>query len=82
MRPPSLDTMEVVFTRWDEVVGDELAGHLRPVRVARGRTLVVGADHPAWATRCRMESEHIFARLRAMGDTTVERMEVVVERPL
>jgi hypothetical protein len=43
--------------------------------------LVVGADHPAWATRARMESAEMLARLRAAGDTTIERIEVVVQRP-
>ena len=43
-------------------------------------TLVVGADHPAWATRARMESERILTRARQLGDTTIERIEVVVQR--
>ena len=43
-------------------------------------TLVVGADHPAWATRARMESEGILSRVRQLGDTTIERIEVVVQR--
>jgi predicted nucleic acid-binding Zn ribbon protein len=71
--------MEVVFTRWEEVVGEELAAHLRPVRVD-GQALVVAVDHPAWATRARMESGQILARVRALGETPVERLEVVVER--
>ena len=47
--------MEAVFTRWDELVGVELGGHVRPLRVD-GRALVVAVEHPAWATRARMES--------------------------
>jgi predicted nucleic acid-binding Zn ribbon protein len=76
---PSVRTMELVFTRWEEVVGEELFGHLRPLRVD-GATLVVGADQPAWATRARMESEHILSRVRELGDTTIQRMEVVIGR--
>ena len=72
-------TMEAVFTRWEELVGPELGAHLRPVRVD-GRALVVAVDHPAWATRARMESGRILARLKELGDTPVERLEVVVER--
>ena len=34
-----------------------------------------------WATRARMESEAILARVRQLGDTTIERLEVVVKRP-
>ena len=72
-------TLEAVFTRWDELVGAELGEHLRPVRVD-GRALVVAVDHPAWATRARMESGQILARLRELGDTPIDRLEVVVER--
>jgi len=78
--PPAPATMEAVFARWGEVVGDEVGAHLRPVRVD-GSVLVVAADHPAWATRARMESAQILARLRPRCDTPIERLEVVVERP-
>jgi predicted nucleic acid-binding Zn ribbon protein len=71
--------MEAVFTRWEELVGAELGEHVRPVRVD-GRALVVAVDHPAWATRARMESGQILARLKALGDSPIERLEVVVER--
>ena len=77
---PSPHTMELLFTRWEEVAGAELSSHLHPMRV-QGSVLVVGVDHPAWATRARMESELILARVRQLGDTTIERMEVVVQRP-
>ncbi len=77
--PPTPALMDVVFSRWEEVVGTELGRHVRPVRVD-GRVLVVSADHPAWATRARMESGQILARVRAGGEAPVERLEVVVER--
>jgi predicted nucleic acid-binding Zn ribbon protein len=76
---PTPAVLEAVFTRWDEVVGRELGGHLRPLRVD-GRALVVAVEHPAWATRARMESGAILARLREVGETSIERLEVVVER--
>jgi predicted nucleic acid-binding Zn ribbon protein len=76
---PTPAVMEAVFARWDELVGTELAGHVRPQRVD-GRVLVVAVEHPAWATRARMESGQILARLRELGETTVDRLEVIVER--
>ena len=76
---PSPQTMELVFTRWEELAGAELAAHSQPMRL-QDTTLVVGADHPAWATRARMDSEGILARARQLGDTTIERIEVVVQR--
>jgi hypothetical protein len=45
------------------------------------RALVVAADHPAWATRARLESADILARVQALGDSPIQRLEVVVERP-
>jgi len=78
--PASLDVMQLAFARWEDVAGEELARHLRPLRV-RGATLVLGAEHPAWATRGRMEAEGILARLRELGDDTIERIEVMIERP-
>ena len=76
---PSPQTMDLVFSRWEEVAGPELASHLQPMRL-QNSTLVVGADHPAWATRARMESERILTRVHQLGDTTIERIEVVVQR--
>jgi len=73
-------TMEAVFARWDEIAGAELSEHVRPVRVD-SRVLVVAADHPAWATRARMQSGRILAQVAAMADRPLERLEVVVERP-
>ena len=58
---PSPQTMELVFSRWAELAGPELAAHSRPMRL-QDSTLVVGADHPA------------------LGDRTIERIEVVVQR--
>ena len=76
---PTPAVLEAVFTRWDELVGAELGGHVRPLRVD-GSALVVAAEHPAWATRARMESGPILGRLKEMGETSIERLEVVVER--
>jgi predicted nucleic acid-binding Zn ribbon protein len=76
---PTPAVMEAVFARWEELVGPELGAHLRPQRVD-GRVLIVAVEHPAWATRARMQSGQIVARLRELGETSVDRVEVVVER--
>ena len=77
--PPS-DTMAVVFTRWAEVAGPAIEEHVRPLRMD-GSTLLVAADHPAWASRTRMESGAMLERAKALGETLVGRIEVVVQRP-
>jgi predicted nucleic acid-binding Zn ribbon protein len=78
--PASPATLEAVFARWDEVAEGELGGHVRPLRID-GPTLVVAVDHSAWATRVRMQSAQILARVQALGATSIERLEVLVERP-
>jgi predicted nucleic acid-binding Zn ribbon protein len=72
--------MEAVFGRWDEVAGAELGAHARPLRLD-GRALVVAVDHAAWATRARMASGQILARVNELSGASLERLEVVVERP-
>jgi predicted nucleic acid-binding Zn ribbon protein len=62
------------------VVGTDLAEHVQPLRV-EGQALVVAVDHPAWATRARMDAGSILERVRSAGGTSFERLEVVVRRP-
>ncbi len=76
---PSPQTMELVFTRWEEVVGAELSSHVQPMRL-QNSTLVVGVDHPIWATRARMATERMLRQLQQLGDSSIERIEVVVQR--
>jgi len=75
------DVVGVVFGRWDDVVGSAVAAHVRPVRV-EGVTLVVSADHPAWATQIRHLAPDILARLADVcgAHDALERLEVRVRR--
>jgi predicted nucleic acid-binding Zn ribbon protein len=70
-----------VFGKWEDIVGSAIALHVRPVRLDGG-TLIVGADHPAWATQTRRLSSEVLARLReACGDDGApQRLEVRVMR--
>lgn len=58
------DVLGAVFGRWEELVGETMASHVRPVRL-REATLVVSADHPAWATQVRHLSSEILAKVAA-----------------
>ena len=73
------DVVGSVFGRWDEIVGPAVAAHVRPVRVD-GVTLVVSADHPAWATQLRHLAPDILARLREVcgAQNALERLDVRV----
>lgn len=73
------DVLRVVFGSWEEVVGVSIAAHVRPLRLQES-TLVVVADHPAWATQVRHLAPELLGRLREVCGTShsPERLEVRV----
>ena len=52
MGAPGTDAVDLVFNRWDDVVGTVLAKQTRPVALEQGR-LVLSADDPRRARRAR-----------------------------
>ena len=66
---PSSGTSSTVFSRWEQVVGPEIAGHARPVSVRDG-TLVLAVDHPAWATQLRYMTSELLTRISEASGTT------------
>ena len=65
-----------VFSRWDTIVGPEVAGHCHPERFADTR-LTVRADSTAWATQVRLLAPTVVRRLNEeLGDGTVTRIHV------
>jgi len=75
------EVVGVLFGRWDDIVGPAVAAHVRPVRM-EGTTLLVSADHPAWATQMRQLAPDILGRLREVCGPAgaPERLEVRVRR--
>ncbi len=69
-----------VFGRWAETVGEDLARHVRPVRLDQGVLTLEAAD-PAWATQVKFLTGDIIARLSAVADVEIERIDVRVARP-
>jgi len=75
---PDRAGIEVVFDRWDEVVGPSMAARTRPVAID-GRTLVVACDEPALATHVRFLSPQLVARVGQLaGSRPITRIEVKV----
>ena len=65
-----------VFTRWDSIVGREVAQHVRPEAFAEGR-LRVRTDSTAWATQMRLLAPNVLARLNEeLGEGTVTFVEI------
>lgn len=63
--------------RWDQVVGPEVAAHVRPERYSTGE-LTVRADSTAWATQVRLLAPNLVRRLNEeIGDGTVMRVTVL-----
>ena len=66
-----------VFTRWDQIVGREVAQHCTPASFADGK-LVVRTDSTAWATQLRLLAPTVVRRLNEeLGDDTVRIIEAV-----
>lgn len=68
-----------LFTVWPEVVGADLAQHVRPVRLAGG-ILVVSATSSAWATQVTYLADDLVRRCNdALGETLVTKVDVKVD---
>lgn len=51
-----------ILSRWDRIVGPELAAHCRPARLEAGRLSCV-AESTAWATQLRLLSAGLLERI-------------------
>ena len=78
LRGPSRRTVGGLFGRWDEAVGEQIAAHVRPVKLDGG-VLSVDVDDPAWATQVQFLAPTIIARLAEVTGASVERLQVRVD---
>jgi predicted nucleic acid-binding Zn ribbon protein len=68
-----------VFGKWDAIVGEGLARHVRPLSLRDG-VLVVAVDEPAWATEVRyLEAEIVQKVQAAAGGTEVTSVGIRVD---
>lgn len=66
-----------VFTRWEQLVGREVAQHCTPEAYADGK-LTVRTDSTAWATQMRLLAPTVVRRLNEeLGDGTVTVIDVL-----
>lgn len=66
-----------VFGKWDAAVGDQIAAHVRPIKLDHA-TLLVEADTATWATQVKLLSDTIIERLREEARVQIDRVEVRV----
>jgi predicted nucleic acid-binding Zn ribbon protein len=75
---PSADALNVIFAHWADAVGEQIAAHARPLSL-RNQRLVVGVDHPGWATQLRYLEGHLLDRLTTVtGEAVVTAIDVRV----
>ncbi len=79
LRGPSRRAVGGLFGRWREAVGDQVADHVKPVKLDEG-VLVVEVDDPAWATQVKFLTSMIVDRLHQIADVRITRIDVRVER--
>jgi hypothetical protein len=81
MGAPGTDAVDLVFNRWEDVVGSVLARQTRPVALDHGR-LVLEADDPAVVSHVKWLEAQLLERLDALlGAGRVTGIEVRVTRP-
>jgi predicted nucleic acid-binding Zn ribbon protein len=75
---PGVAAIKTVFSHWGELVGAEVASHVKPVSLDRG-CLLVAVDAPGWATRFRYGQATLLAHLaEELGEGVVTRIDVRV----
>jgi predicted nucleic acid-binding Zn ribbon protein len=79
LRGPSREAVGGLFGRWDEAVGEQVAAHVKPVKLDQG-VLVVEVDDPAWATQVKFLTPMITERLETITGVRVDRIDIRVER--
>jgi len=62
-------TLSAVFSRWEDLVGSDIAAHAVPKSVRDG-VLLVEVDQPAWATQLGYLSTDLLAKLQASAGTS------------
>jgi predicted nucleic acid-binding Zn ribbon protein len=62
MGAPRPAVAAVVFSRWEELVGADIAAHSKPLSLKEG-VLVLAVDHPAWAAQLAYMTAEILERI-------------------
>lgn len=70
----------VLFARWSEVVGEDVARNCDPVRLVGG-VLVVATSSTSWATQLRYLANDLRRAVnQGFGEPLVDRVDVQVRR--
>lgn len=75
---PNIDTVSGVFGLWHELVGDQVARHVTPIKLDRGR-LLIEVDDPAWSTHMKFLERDICTSLSHHTGTTISAIDIRVK---
>jgi predicted nucleic acid-binding Zn ribbon protein len=64
---PRARLLTALFSKWEQLVGPDIAAHARPRSLRQG-TLLVIADQPAWATQLRFMASDLLSRIQTEAD--------------
>ena len=66
-----------LFTKWREIVGNEIADHCEPITLFEGR-LTIKAESTAWATQLRLITPDLLKNIRSRSEgALVEELTVI-----
>jgi len=75
---PRAAVLTEVFSRWEQVVGCDVAAHAQPTSLRDG-VLVISVDQPAWASQLRFLGTDLLARIQDVtGCSDVAQIQVKV----
>ena len=75
---PNIDTVSGVFGLWQELVGEQVATHVTPIKLDRGR-LLIEVDDPAWSTHMKFLERDICTSLSHHTGTTISGIDIRVK---
>lgn len=75
---PNIDTVSGVFGLWHEIVGEQVASHVTPIKLDRGR-LLIEVDDPAWSTHMKFLERDICTSLSHHTGTTISGIDIRVK---
>ncbi len=68
-----------VFGEWAQIVGEQIAQHVTPIKLERGK-LIVEVDDPSWATQMRFLEPQLIEKIHIATTSTINVIEVRVKR--
>ncbi len=68
-----------VFGEWAQIVGEQVAQHVTPIKRERGK-LIVEVDDPSWATQMRFLEPQLIEKIHIATSSTINAIEVRVKR--